>query len=59
MQKAAFFAVALLLGSSLGCGPTATDTSNVPPPPTQEETTQEIEKAVESGKIEPGSYGKY
>ena len=59
MRKVSLIAAGILAGCCVGCGPTATDTSKVPPPPTQEQTTEEIQKAVESGKIDPESYGKY
>jgi hypothetical protein len=58
MKKSLLAAVMMLFGSCLGCGPGATDTSNSPPPKTQEEVTQELESAVESGEIDPATYGK-
>jgi hypothetical protein len=59
MKKAVYLVLAVVFTCSLGCGPSATDTSDVPPAPTAEDTTQEIEKAMESGEIDPQSYGKY
>ena len=58
MKKSVFVAVMVLFGSCLGCGPGATDTSGNPPPQTEEDVTQEIEKAIESGEIDPATYGK-
>ena len=58
MKKFILVAVMMLFGSCLGCGPGATDTSGSTPPQTEEEVTQEIEKAVESGEIDPATYGK-
>lgn len=51
-------AVALLsAGFAVGCGPTY-DESESAPVPTEEQTGQEIEKAMESGEIDPATYGK-
>jgi hypothetical protein len=58
MKKSIFVALMTLFGFALGCGPAATDTSATPPPKTGEEVTQELEKAAESGKIDPATYGK-
>ncbi|MEX1028320.1 MAG: hypothetical protein WD049_10020 [Candidatus Paceibacterota bacterium] len=58
MKKSIFVAVMVLFGSCLGCGPGATDTTGTPPPPAQEEVTQEIEKALESEEIDPATYGQ-
>ncbi len=57
MKKSIFAAVAVLFVSFVGCGPSATDTSNTPPPPTAEDTQTDIEKAMESGEIDAASYG--
>ena len=58
MKKLVFLAALPLLSFSLGCGPKPTDTSNAVPPPTAEDTTSEIEKAMDSGEIDPETYGK-
>jgi hypothetical protein len=59
MNKATFAFALMLCGFCLGCGPEATDTSTVPPAPTQEQSTEEIQKAMDSGQIDPAKYGKY
>ena len=59
MKKFMLMAAALpLLSFCVGCGPKATDTTNAVPPPTAESTQNEIEKAMEEGKIDPDTYGK-
>ncbi len=58
MKKSIFAAVMMLFGFCVGCGPTATDTSNTPPPPTEEAIEQEIQQAMDSEEIDPESYGQ-
>jgi len=59
MKNFVFLAAALpLIAVCLGCGPEATDTSNAVPPPTAEGTQTEIEEAMDSGQIDPETYGK-
>ena len=43
---------------TIGCGGDGVDPSAAAPETTPEETTAEIEKAMESGEIDPSSYGK-
>jgi hypothetical protein len=59
MHRISLIVAGVVVGACLGCGPSATDTSNAVPAPSAEQTTQEIEKAMESGTITPESYGKY
>ena len=58
MNKLTALAFAILLGSSIGCNGGGTDPSAAAPAKTPEQNTAEIEKAVESGQIDPGTYGK-
>ncbi|GEM_PF-5163839 len=58
MKNFTFVVLMMLFGSFWGCGPSATDTSGTAPPLSEEEIAQELEKAVESGKIDPATYGK-
>lgn len=51
-------AFATLLGVTTGCGGGDVDTSAAAPATTPEQTTTEIEQAMESGEIDPATYGK-
>jgi hypothetical protein len=58
MKNFVFLAALPLLSFCLGCGPKAMDTSGSDAPPTTESTQEELESAVESGEIDPATYGK-
>ena len=58
MNKLTTLAFATLLGISVGCGGQGVDPSVAAPAKTPEQNTAEIEKAMESGKINPATYGK-
>ena len=58
MKKLVLLAALPMLGLCLGCGPKATDTTGSDTPPTTESTQTELENAVESGEIDPETYGK-
>lgn len=57
MKKVTMLMMSLCLGFSLGCGPKA-DTSQASPEAVPEDTTSELEKAAESGTMDPATYGK-
>lgn len=48
----------MALGFTAGCGEKPADTSQTPPPKATEDTSQEIQSAMDSGKIDPATYGK-
>ena len=58
MKKLTVLAFAILLGTSIGCGSQGVSPSAATPPKTPEQDMQAIEKAAESGEIDPGTYGK-
>ncbi|MEO8497409.1 MAG: hypothetical protein ABI614_20250 [Planctomycetota bacterium] len=58
MKKLTILAFAILLGGFIGCGGGGVPPSAAAPSTTPEQTTAELEKAVESGKIDPATYGK-
>jgi hypothetical protein len=57
MKNLATLAFAILLGSLVGCS-RGIDPSAATPPTTPEQETATIEKAMESGEIDPATYGK-
>ena len=57
MKKLTTLAVAVFLGVSVGCGVEGTDPSDAAADTTPEQTTTEIEQAMESGEIDATSYG--
>ena len=57
MKRFTFLLFSLSLGLAIGCGPNP-DTSKASAPATPDDTTQELEKAAESGAIDPATYGK-
>lgn len=58
MKKLTVLVFAILLGSSLGCGGGGVDPSAAVPEATPEQHMLEVEKAMESGGIDPATYGK-
>jgi len=58
MKKLTVLAFAILLGSSIGCGGQGVSPSAATPPKTPEQDMETIEKAAESGTIDPKTYGK-
>ena len=58
MKKLIALAFSIVLVSSIGCGGGGVDPSAAAPATTPEEDTAGIEKAMESGEIDPGTYGK-
>lgn len=58
MKKLTALAFAILFGITVGCGGEGVSPSAGAPPKTPEQDMQTIEKAAESGKIDPGTYGK-
>ena len=58
MKKLITLAFSIVLVSSIGCGGGGVDPSAAAPVPAPEETTTEIEKGVESGEIDPATYGQ-
>ena len=57
MKKLTMLMLSLSLGLIVGCGPNP-DTSAATPEVTPEDTTTELEKAAESGAMDPATYGK-
>jgi hypothetical protein len=49
--------LSVCLGLVVGCGPNP-DTSKASPEANPTETTTELEKAAESGQIDPATYGQ-
>ncbi len=59
MKKLTILAFAIVLGSSIGCGGSGdVSPSAAAPASTPEQEMKSIENAVESGKIDPSTYGK-
>ncbi len=58
MMRFSAFVGVVALSLSLGCGAPKVDTSTSVPPPSSEDVTQDIEKAMESGAIDPETYGQ-
>jgi len=58
MKKLTVLAFAILLGSLIGCGNQGVSSDAAAPPKTPEQDMATIEKAAESGAIDPGTYGK-
>ncbi len=58
MKKLTALAFAILFGITVGCGGQGVNPSAAAPPQTPEQEIQSIEKAAESGKMDPETYGK-
>ncbi|HUG66754.1 MAG TPA: hypothetical protein VMM76_03315 [Pirellulaceae bacterium] len=58
MKKLIALAFAILLGSSIGCGGQGIDPSAAVPETTPEQDMSELKKGMESGEIDPATYGK-
>ena len=58
MKKLTTLVLAISLGISVGCGGPGTDQSAAAPEKTPEQEMTTIEKAAESGQIDPATYGK-
>ncbi len=58
MKKLTMLAFAIVLGRSIGCGGGGVPPSAAVPATTPEQTTTELEKAAESGEMDPATYGQ-
>ncbi|MDA1052932.1 MAG: hypothetical protein O3C40_20970 [Planctomycetota bacterium] len=58
MKKLLALAFTMFLVGPIGCGGGGTSPSAAAPATTPEQTTAEIEKAMESKEIDPATYGK-